>query len=112
MTSQDTPDLAATLPRLKQWHTDHRDELTAAGLTTTLRESPPEWPKASISLEIDGGRRLSQLIVWDSGETELDLADLDTGVHVPQHRIISTPNDLDDLLSQQLTWLRHQPPST
>lgn len=112
MTSADVPDLAAILPRLKQWHVDHRDELTAAGLTTRLRESPPEWPKASISLEIDGGRRLSQLIVWDSGEAELDLADLDTGVHVPQHRIIATPNDLDDLLSQQLTWLRYQPPST
>jgi hypothetical protein len=112
MDSEDVPDLAAILPRFKQWHIAHGDELAAAGLTTRLRESPPEWPKASISLELDAGRRLSQLIVWDSGETELDLADLDTGVHIPQHRIIHTPNDLDDLLSQQLTWHQYRPPPT
>jgi hypothetical protein len=61
---------------------------------------------------LDSGPRLSQLTVWDSGETELDLADIDSGKHAPQHRVISTPNDLDDSLNRQLAWLGYQPPST
>jgi hypothetical protein len=61
---------------------------------------------------LDSGPRLSQLTVWDSGETELDLADIDSGKHTPQHRVISTPNDLDDSLNRQLAWLEYQPPST
>jgi hypothetical protein len=105
-------DLTAILPRLTQWYLDHHDQLAGGGVTATLRESPPEWPKASISLSMNSGPRLTQLTVWDSGETELDLVDTDTGVHTPQHRVISTPGGLDDLLSQQLTWLRYQPPST
>jgi hypothetical protein len=68
--SADIPDLTAILRRLKQWHTDHRDELATAGLTTRLREPAPDWPKTSISLALESGPRLSQLTVWDSGETE------------------------------------------
>lgn len=72
----------------------------------------PDRDKASIALGLDAGPRLSQLIAWDTGETELDLADLDAGTHTPQHRIIATPTDLDELLSQQLARLSYRPTST
>ncbi len=105
MTSDNRPDLAAILPHLRQWHTDQCAPLTAAGITVTVRESPPEWDKASISITLESGPRCAQLIVWDSGETEFGLVDFDTLEHTPQHRIITTPNDLDGLLRQQLAWL-------
>jgi hypothetical protein len=53
-----------------------------------------------------------RLVAWDSGETELDLVDLDKAVHVPQHRIISTPDALDDLINQQLIWRGYPSSST
>jgi hypothetical protein len=71
----------------------------------------PDRDKDSIALGLDAGPRLNQLIVWDTGETELDLADLDAGTQTPQHRIIATPNDLDELLSQQLARQTTSPSS-
>jgi hypothetical protein len=44
-----------------------------------LRESPPAWPKTSLRLSLGLRPPTQPLTVWDSGEAELDLADIDSG---------------------------------
>src|SRR3954451_24310768 len=46
-----------------------------------LCESPPAWPKTSLGLSLGLRPQLDQLTVWDSRESELDPADIDSGKH-------------------------------
>jgi hypothetical protein len=87
----------------------------AAGIATTIKYSSPEWPKASIALDFDADPRLAALIIWDTGETELDLIDLHTDTDILQHHNITTTAEVDRLLREILTWLHpdsHSQPST
>jgi hypothetical protein len=105
-----TPNTTAVLSHLQGWYADHHQELTAAGVSVTLQHSPPGRSKASIAANFDADPRLASLIIWDTGETELDLADLHTGVHIPQHHNIGSTAEVDHLLNQILTWIGHVQP--
>ena len=54
---------------------------------------------------MDSPQRMTELIIWDTGEAELEFADINTGRATPQHHQIAEPNDVDDLLARQLAWL-------
>jgi hypothetical protein len=106
MTAEATsPDSTPALRRLQDRYVGHHQELAAAGVNVTLEHSPPGWSKASIAANFDCDPRLASLIIWDTGETELDLADLHAGAHIPQHHDISSPAEVDQLLDQILTWI-------
>ncbi len=104
------PGSTPVLSHLQDWYAGHHQELTATGVIVTLQHSPPGRSKASIAVDLDADPRLASLIIWDTGETELDLADLHTGAHIPQHHDISSPAEVDHLLSQILTWIGHAQP--
>lgn len=99
----------ALLRQLKDWYAGHAGELTAAGLTVKLDESPPDWLKTSAWLNVDSDQHLAELIVWDTGEAEFALADTTTGQVVQEHHDIHMPAALDDLLTRLLVWVRYQP---
>jgi hypothetical protein len=96
------PDPAPVLSHIKDWYAGHHQEVTAPGVAVTLQHSPPDRNKASIAVSFDAGPRLASLIIWDTGETELDLADIHSGTHIPQHHDIGSPAEVDHLLSQIL----------
>ena len=107
MTDTDIADPATILRHLDDWYARRHQHLRAAGTGTAIKHSPPEWPKASIALEFDADPRLATLIVWDTGETELDLVDLHNAAHTAQHHDITTTAEVDGLLGGILTWLSH-----
>jgi hypothetical protein len=113
MTDTHTPNPA--LNHLEDWHTRHHQQVTTAGTTVTIEHSPPGRSKASIALSFDADPRLAQLIIWDTGEAELDLIDLNTGTHTPQHHDITTTAEVDHLITEILAWIgfaSHSQPST
>ena len=115
MTDADIADRAPILRHLNDWHTRQHGRMQAAGTATTIKPSPRKWPKASIALEFDANPRLAALIIWETGEAELDLIDLHTDTHIAQHHDVTTTAEVDRLLGEILTWLHpdsHTRPST
>jgi hypothetical protein len=103
MTNTHTPNPA--LSHLEHWYAHHHQQITAAGMTVTIEHSPPGRNKASIALSFDAGPRLAQLIIWDTGEAELDLIDLAAETHAPQHHDITTTAEVDHLIMEILGWI-------
>ena len=99
------------LHHLQDWHAGQHKALIAAGITVTLEHSPPGRDKASLAMGFDADPRLASLIMWDTGETELDLADTRTGRHIPQHYDIHSSAEVDRLLKEILitrgVWRDH-----
>jgi hypothetical protein len=58
-------------------------------VSVTLEHSPAGRSKAGIAVSFDADPRLASLIIWDTGETELDLADLHRRAHhaTPRHQL-------------------------
>lgn len=105
-----SPDSTPALRHFQNWYARHRQELAAAGVSVTLEHSPPGRSKVSIAASFDADPRLASLVIWDTSETELDLADLHTGTHIPQHHDMSSPAEVDQLLHQILTWISRVKP--
>ncbi|MFJ9034801.1 hypothetical protein ACIRQP_41575 [Streptomyces sp. NPDC102274] len=95
----------AVLEATMEWITRQRESLISHGLT--LDVDPPDQgrSKTGISLAVDSSDRLSQFIVWDTGEAQLQLADVPSGeIHV-EHREITSDRDLEDVLKTLLSWV-------
>lgn len=59
----------------------------------------------SVSWILDGGGFMAQVVLWESGEFESDLADVETGqVQVRSGRITST-GELESLLGSARDWV-------
>lgn len=96
----------AALDEFTGWMEAHRDSMTAQGLLLTPGASPPDGrDKRSVWLDVEGPEHLGRLIVWDSGEAELELADVPTGAVTAQHLRIETRADLDQALALLVAWI-------
>lgn len=99
-------DQNALLGELKAWFDDRQAGLATHGLTVRLGGSPMAGrDKSSLCLDIDSTVRLSQLILWSSGEAELQMAEVVSGEVVSQHRQITSRIELDDALETLLVWV-------
>ncbi|MGW3288880.1 HD domain-containing protein [Streptomyces sp. NPDC001002] len=91
---------------LTTWSAKNEVPLRARGMTTELRHSPRDGRlKASAWLTVEADHRIVQITVWNTGETELDFADLSTGDHRPEHRDLRTEQELHVLLESVLDWV-------
>ena len=91
---------------LRAWFVDQQATLTLRGLTVKLGASPEDSrDKPSLCLDIDSPSRLGQLILWSSGEAELQLANMASGKVVTRHYDITSRTALDDALESLLAWV-------
>lgn len=58
----------------------------------------------SISISIDYRSRLSQLIIWDTGEAQLMRADVLQDIDRDDHREIHSRDDLQRTLGEFAAW--------
>ena len=78
----------------------HRESMTVRGLVLAPGTSPLDGrDKRSVWLDVESAEHLGQLIDWDTGEAELEFADVPTGGISAQHRRIETRADLDQALA-------------
>lgn len=93
----------AVLDELAQWIETHHASLTERGLLLTSGNSPEDGrPKRSMWLDVEGPQRLGRLLLWDTGEAELELADVSTGDVTAQHHQVDTRADLERAVTSLL----------
>jgi hypothetical protein len=96
----------AVLDELSQWVETHRASLTERGLLVAMDTSPEdERPKRSRWLDVEGPQRLGRLILWDTGEAELELAEVATGAVNAQHHQVDSTEDLVRALTILVDWV-------
>ncbi|GAA3865518.1 hypothetical protein GCM10022243_34570 [Saccharothrix violaceirubra] len=70
-----------------------------AGIRWTLTFGP-EYDKPAAWVDCETGDSTGHLIVWTSGEAELDTADLTTGIVHPTHYDLTGPQELHTCLDE------------
>jgi hypothetical protein len=86
------------LAALETWFAEHVDDMAARGVQMSLSHSPADHPKASMSLDMDSENSVGQIVVWDSGEAEIQYGDVATGQVEHVHRDLASREDLMDAL--------------
>jgi len=67
------------LDELRTWYDRLRAELDDSRFVVAWQAPIPDRPKQSACLSLDGPDRMGALTVWDSGEAQLELADVASG---------------------------------
>src|SRR5690242_8423211 len=67
------------LDELRTWYDRLRAELAGSQFEVAWQAPIPNRPKQSACLSLDGPDRMGMLIVWDSGEAQLQLAEVAGG---------------------------------
>jgi hypothetical protein len=93
------------LTDLREWFDERNAGLAELGLQAEFAESPPDRVKRSASVMIASSSRVSQLVVWDTGEAELTLGDAGSDEVVEEHREITSQIGLQDATQTLLAWL-------
>lgn len=92
---------------LATWCTDQAAGLRAAAIDCEPGTSPADGrSKASTWVTLSTNARLATITVWDTGEAELDHADVESGQVRPEHRLLQTEGDLVNALSGLVQWVR------
>ncbi len=94
----------AAVDEMLAWIDRNRDGLVARGLTVAVEPPRSERAKTAVSLSVDAGHLISQLIVWDTGEAQLMRADALADVDSDEHRQLDSRADLDAALADLLAW--------
>jgi hypothetical protein len=96
-------DERTVLAQLEQWFEEHQEQLSARGLSASLARSPDDGRnKPSLCLNIDSDARLGQLLLWDGGEAEVQIADVASGEVVQQHHDVTSRAELEAVLGSLL----------
>ena len=96
----------AVLDEFDRWIETHRASLTERGLLLASGGSPEDGrTKRSRWVDLESPRRLGRLVLWDTGEAELELADAATGAVNAQHHQIDTPTDLERAVLSLRDWV-------
>lgn len=94
----------AVLDSMTTWIDENRVSLEARGLSVAVDSPRADRSKQAVSLSVDSGHLLSQLIVWDTGEAQLMRADALSGEDTDEHRQINSRAELDRTLDELLAW--------
>jgi hypothetical protein len=96
----------AVLDEFAQWIETHRASLTERGLLLASGNSPEDGrTKRSMWLDVEGPQRLGRLALWDTGEAELELAEVSTGDVKAQHHQLDTRADLERAAMSLVDWV-------
>nr|WP_229842930.1 hypothetical protein [Streptomyces tanashiensis] len=78
-----------------------------------MRRSPEDGrPKSSAWLTVETGDYLAMLIVWSSGEAELEYGNLDSGQTHQEHRDFRSQEELLDSIQTVLGWVETHTPTS
>lgn len=94
------------LADLRAWVEGRSAGFADRGLQAEFTESPLDRAKRSASVMIASPSRISQLVVWNTGEAELTLGDVGSDTVVEEHREITSQIGLQDATQTLLEWLK------
>ena len=76
-----------------------------SSVLSEVEESPTDRDPRSIRWILEGSERISQMVIWDDGQAELDLADVASGDVRSEHVQINSQHGLEDTLSRVRDWV-------
>lgn len=92
---------------LATWCTDQAAGLRTSAISCELGTSPADGrSKASAWVTLSTSTRLATITVWDTGEAELDHADIESGQVRPERCLLQTEEDLVLAVSGLTQWVR------
>lgn len=94
------------IENLRQWFEQNAPALRERGFEVSLESGPSKANKASAWIDIDSAAALGQLIVWETGELDLQVGDRDSDdLRLNEHRVVETADQLQDALRDLLSAL-------
>jgi hypothetical protein len=93
------------LDDLRGWYTRLRAELDASRFEVGLQGPEAGRAKASACLSIDGPERLGALVVWESGEAQLQLGDVMSGQVTDEALWLADAGQLAAAVRGMVTWV-------
>jgi hypothetical protein len=94
------------LSRARRWIDAGLAENPAWQASSTIAESPAGHVPHTLSWVVEDADRMAQVVLWEDGQSETDLADSGTGEVRTESRLLAGPDDLDELLNTVRAWLR------
>ncbi|MEV4743587.1 hypothetical protein [Streptomyces sp. NPDC049555] len=106
-TEKDQQVLAELPDILTSWFTEHEERLQSCGITGDIQQSPADGrTKTSAWMMLERDDHIGALIVWSSGEAELEYGDVVSGQLQQRHLDLHTFPDLLDVIESLLEWFR------
>jgi len=96
---------SSLLVRARSLITEAESALTKHGLDSRVELSPRDRNPRSISWIVEGAYRMSQIVLWEDGQSEVELAEVETGQIVSDHRQIDGEGALIELVGSTTSWL-------
>ncbi|WP_327141156.1 immunity protein TriTu family protein [Nocardia sp. NBC_01327] len=89
----------------QSWLINHSRSLADRGIKLTVSKSPYDGrTKESAWFDLEDETKMGRIILWDTGECELELADIPSGEVTAQHRSIASETDLNEALNALVSW--------
>ena len=84
----------------------HTDDWDAVGATWIVKPTSPNHGKAVTLVELETAAWLAGVIVWDTGELDLDAGRKSDGWLVSKHYDLETEDEFDVVFAEVLALLR------
>jgi hypothetical protein len=92
---------------LESWFRGERDDLIASGYAISMHRGSGLADKRSAWVEIESPRAAGQIIVWDSGEVDIEaVAKRDGATLLAETRTVETRAELEDAARTLVAALR------
>lgn len=97
-----SPNDTDMLQALRNWFTANQPDIHEQGLTGELHDSPRNGHgKQAVYLDIDAPKSMARIIVWNTGEGELTMLDIDSGENLlVEHHEFRSASALDAALNR------------
>jgi len=93
------------IEHLSGWIKLHRRVFEAGGVSLIVEHAAEDRPIASIRVQLEYGDRLGEVIVWENGMVDLQLADVITGNVDTVSELISSVGKLQNVEDRLLSWI-------
>ena len=93
---------------LADWVAAHQGEYPKTGVQMTLTMGHSNRPKKAAWLDFETPDTLARLIVWETGEADLEVGDVRTGQIAPAHKDLRSAQELDEWIMEVLGKLQRR----
>jgi hypothetical protein len=96
---------ADLLTRAVSLISDTESALPEPAFSSQIELSPEDRNPRSISWIVEGVSRMSQVVLWEDGQSETELADVASGQITSEHLRIEGESSLTALVERVRSWL-------
>ncbi|MFI0786743.1 hypothetical protein ACH4Q6_14270 [Streptomyces lydicus] len=97
------------IAQAQAWISLESVRVPSLAVISKMEMSPDEHRPRSLSWILDGDDYMAQLVLWESGDFEADLAEVATGKVRTNSGHLSDPSELESLLGAARDWAQQSP---